>query len=345
VINGNDFSFNAVGGIDIASSGNALVSFNIENNRIRNVITAPTAAPRASVQFSLDGSSATNPFIITNLSDPGIDILSVVWNLAGTGVSFDTNNVALNNIAAFQPVPPLAGGNQSDITTGMTQVNNTITVPGTNPFSDIFGTLVDAADIPDSSTLLSMLFSDFNPNEEFLANIRVAQTPQSVLRNDAAAAGAATAGSTVTAIFSNGLQTTFDLNLNAPLGAIGTGTVFGAPSNGLGSGENGIRIAASGNSTMNQAVIQNNNVQGYRNHGILVEASGLSNIPNLVIRNNTLLRNGDGGDPTIPRDPSGVALQLTRSGAARIDALVHDNLINSNFNHRHRGRRTVRHLS
>jgi hypothetical protein len=332
VINGNDFSFNAVGGIDIASSGNALVSFNIENNRIRNVITAPTAAPRASVQFSLDGSSATNPFIITNLSDPGIDILSVVWNLAGTGVSFDTNNVALNNIAAFQPVPPLAGGNQSDITTGMTQVNNTITVPGTNPFSDIFGTLVDAADIPDSSTLLSMLFSDFNPNEEFLANIRVAQTPQSVLRNDAAAAGAATAGSTVTAIFSNGLQTTFDLNLNAPLGAIGTGTVFGAPSNGLGSGENGIRIAASGNSTMNQAVIQNNNVQGYRNHGILVEASGLSNIPNLVIRNNTLLRNGDGGDPTIPRDPSGVALQLTRSGAARIDALVHDNLINSNFN-------------
>ncbi|MDZ4685586.1 MAG: inverse autotransporter beta domain-containing protein, partial [Planctomycetaceae bacterium] len=97
VINGNDFSFNAVSGIDIAASGSALVSFNIENNRIRNVVTDPTPPPLAALTFTLDGSSATNPFIITNLSDPGIDIVSVLWNLAPTSVSFDTNNVALNN--------------------------------------------------------------------------------------------------------------------------------------------------------------------------------------------------------------------------------------------------------
>lgn len=332
VINGNDLSFNAVSGIDIAATGTALVSFNIENNRIRNVVTDPTPPPLASLSFSIDGSTAANPFTITNLSDPGIDITSVLWNIAATGTSFDTNNVALNNLAAFQPFPPPAGGNQSDVTTGLTQVNNTVIVAGSNPLSDVFGTLVDSTDIPDGSTLLSLNFNDFDPTEDFLATIRTAQNPQAPARNDAAATGAAAAGSTVTATFSNGLQVSFNLALSSATGASGVGQVFGAPSAGFGSGQDGIHVSASGNSTINPSVIQNNNVQGYGAHGIHVEATDLANIPNLVIRDNVLMRNGDGGDPLAPRDPSGVALELGRSGSANINALVTDNMINANFN-------------
>lgn len=328
----NDFSFNAVSGMDISASGSALVSLNIDSNRIRNVITAPTPPPLASVSFSIDGSSATNPFIISNLSDPGIDIVSVLWNLSPTGVSFDTNNIALNNLAAFQPVAPAAGGNQSDITTGLTQVNGTVIVPGGNPLTDVFGTLVDATDIPDASTLLNLNFNDFDPTEQFLARIREAANPQQANRQDAAATGAATAGSTVTANFSNGLQVTFNLALNGTTGAAGTGSVFGAPTAGFGSGKDGIHVAASGNATINPSVIQNNSVQGYREHGIHVEATDLANIPNLVIRNNDLRFNGDGGDPTIPRDPSGVALEIGKSGSATVNALVSNNMINANFN-------------
>lgn len=328
----NDFSFNAVSGIDISASGSALVSLNIDSNRIRNVVTDPTPPPQASLTFTLDGSSATNPFIITNNSDPGIDITQIMWNLAPTGVSFDTNNTALNNLAAFQPQAPAAGGNQSDVTTGLNQVNNTVIVAGTNPLTDVFGTLVDATDIPDGSQLLTLNFNDFDPTEQFLARIREAANPQSVLRTDAAATGAATAGSIVSATFSNGLQVNFNLALSGATGVTGTGTVFGAPSAGFGSGQDGIHVAASGNATINPSVIQNNNVQGYAAHGIHVEATDLANIPNLVVQNNTLLRNGDGGDPSIPRDPSGVALELTKGGAATLNALVSNNMINANFN-------------
>jgi hypothetical protein len=328
----NDFSFNAVSGIDISATGNALVSFNIDSNRIRNVITAPTPPPLAALSFTLDGSTATNPFVVTNLSDPGIDIVSLLWNVAPTGVSFDTNNVALNNLAAFQPVAPVGGGNQSDLTTGLTQVNNTVIVPGTNPLNDVFGTLVDATDIPDSSTLLSLNFNDFDPTEQLAARIRLAQDPQSIARNDAAAGGAAAAGSTVTATFSNGLQVNFNLALTSATGVTGTGQVFGAPTAGFGSGQDGIHVAASGNATLNPAIIQNNLVEGYREHGIHVEATDLADIPNLVIHNNTLRFNGDGGDPTLPREPSGVALEISRNGSADINAVVTNNMINSNFN-------------
>lgn len=335
VINGNDLSYNDVGGIELLGSGNALISYNIENNRIRNVQSNNIAAPMAQATFSFNGISGTDPFTITNQSDTGIDISQVTWNLNGTPSFFDSDNAALNTfiglplnnyLGALIPVAP------TDITTGLATVNNVGIIQGSNPL------LVAATNVPvgpqvivDNSQVLNLSFNDFNPTESFGATTILSQNTAPLV-NDSPFSSAATAGSTVQVTFSNGLSTLFRLDLDSPtgVGVSGMGQAFGQVTPGFGTGNDGIHVAASGNATFNQAVIQNNSVRGYGGYGINVEATGLSDIPNLVVLNNTLEFNGTGTVDGVPVQTGG-GLNISRDGSAAITALVQGNSISNNF--------------
>lgn len=333
VINGNDLSYNDQGGIELLGSGNALISYNIENNRIRNIQSNNVAAPMAQATFSFNGISGTDPFTITNQSDAGIDITQVIWNLAGTSAFFDVDNVALgfgnNYDGALIPVAP------TDQTTGLVAVNNTQIIQGSNPLLIAANNQTVGSNnqvIADGDQLLDLDFNGFNPTETFAATSIFSQN-STIFQTDSPFSSASTAGSTVQVTFSNGLQSLFRLDLDSPtgVGVSGTGQAFGQVTPGFGTGGDGIRVAASGNASFNQAVIQNNTVRGYGGYGINVSATDLSSIPNLVVVNNTLEFNGTGFVDGVSVQTGG-GLAITRDGSASIEALVQTNTINSNFN-------------
>lgn len=336
VINGNDLSFNDLGGIELLGSGNALISYNIENNRIRNTQSNNIPAPMAQATFTFNGISGTDPFTITNGSDAGIDITQVIWNLNGSAAFFDSDNTVLNTIFGFPaqnylgaiiPVAP------TDITTGLTNVNNVGVIQGSNPLLvAATNAVVGPQVIVDGSQQLDLDFNGFNRNESFSATTVLSQNT-SPTSSDSPFSSASTVGSTVQVTFSNGLQSLFRLNLDTPtgVGVSGTGQAFGQVTPGFGTGNDGIHVAASGNATFDQAVIQNNTVRGYGGYGINVETSDLASIPNLVVVNNTLEFNGTGFVDGMSVQTGG-GMQLLRDGSSTLQATLQNNTINSNFN-------------
>lgn len=341
VINGNQFGFNQVGGISIVGSGTAIIGFNIENNNVRNTATDNTPAPRAAVTFLFDGVSGTDPFVVTNLSDPGIDITSVTWDLNGTPAEFDSNNSLLGGTVANPTNAALQPTAGTDVTTGLTDINGVAVTAGLVPLRvTVGGNVVGTGVIADGSKTIGLGFNDFDPQESFTAttilSANVGPTLGSGLQQDAPFNSQAADGSRVSVTFSNGLSTTFAVTRTDPtdpnnIEIFGQAQAFGSITPGAGAGNDGIFVRAAGQATLNQAVIQNNTVTGYGGYGIRVQADNLSSIPNLVVQNNTLRFNGTGvgtGGPVF----TGGGLAIERDGAANLTAFVANNTITENFN-------------
>ena len=323
---GNEFGFNRVSAIDIAVTGTSILNYDINNNTVRNSSSATIAAPRDAVTFTFNGISGTDPFFVTNNSDTGVNISSVTWNLAGTPARFDSNNVAIGTgNSALEPQ------NGSDLLTGLDTVNGFGVIPGGIPPLTAIGTgnPIGTAQIPDGSQSLTLGYLDFDPTEVFSATTIVSNngggaTPLSSL---------ATAGSTVTVLFSNNLSTTFALSQvdTGGIAVAGSGLAFGRASPGFGAGGDGIHVSASGNSSLNQSMIHNNTVNGYGGFGIHVETSGSAQAPNIVIENNITSFNGTGVNSSGAPVFTGGGLAIERNGDSLFHALVQNNQITSNF--------------
>ncbi len=334
---GNEFGFNRVSAIDIAVTGTSILNYDINNNTVRNSSSATIAAPRDAVTFTFNGISGTDPFFVTNNSDTGVDITSVTWNLAGTPARFDSNNVAIGNgNSALEPQ------NGSDLLTGLDTVNGFGVIPGGIPPLTAIGTgnPIGTAQIPDGSQSLTLGYLDFDPTEVFSATTILSNNIDSNfpfnprLRDATPLSSLATAGSTVTVLFSNNLSTTFALSqVNAgEIAVAGSGLAFGRASPGFGAGGDGIHVSASGNSSLNQSMIHNNTVNGYGGFGIHVETSGSAQAPNIVIENNITSFNGTGVNSAGTPIFTGGGLAIERNGSSLFHALVQNNQIESNFN-------------
>ena len=164
---------------------------------------------------------------------------------------------------------------------------------------------------------------DFDPTEVFSATTIVSNNINPGFRNATPLSSLATAGSTVTVLFSNNLSTTFALSqVNAgEIAVAGSGLAFGRASPGFGAGGDGIHVSASGNSSLNQSMIHNNTVNGYGGFGIHVETSGSAQAPNIVIENNITSFNGTGvnsaGTPSFARVARHVGITSPGRGARK----------------------------
>ncbi|WP_397569832.1 beta strand repeat-containing protein [Schlesneria sp. T3-172] len=322
---GNTFDYNSVSAINLAVGGTAALSYDIINNTITNGATSTVAAPRDSFEFFFNGTSGSSPFTITNKSDPGIEITSVIWNLAGTPATIAATGQGPNgtvNPVVLQPI--------SDSL--LTSLNGLAVTPGSSPLL-ITGLNAPATNansgMAAGSQLIPLGFTDFDPNEVFSATARL-----ELASGSSPLTSAATNGSSITVNFSNGLSSTQRVTqLNTTSDAVSaTGDVFGASIPGFGNGQDGIHIASSGASVVNSANILNNTVTGYGGYGIRVETSGTSTSNNLLIRNNEISNNGTGITGAGISAFTGGGLALERHDSSTLNAIIDANIISSNFN-------------
>ena len=306
---GNFFLGNELGGMNFDFSGNSLAALAIEGNLVTGAASAGT-----SLIFFIDGDTFTQPYSITNGSVDGVNLTGFTFNVLPSGHLFDT--IEPQGSTPFQPVvdPANPGGQQSDLVTGLVDVNGVAITPGTNPLQDANGVVLPDGGVPDDSSEFTLSFNDFNAGETFswLIDADPLGMTNTVLGSDLI-------GSTVSATFSNGTTLTGSL-VAVPNNA--DASVFVASAAAGGGGGDGIHIRASDTATVNPSLIQGNTIAGYGNYGINVETLNLASIPNLVINNNNLQSNGGG--------LTGGGLQLSRDGNSSLNALVTNNNISSN---------------
>lgn len=355
VINSNDFGFNAVSGIDINVAGASKLTYNIDNNRVVNAFTSTNPPPRDAVSFTFPGTSGPNgvPFEIDNLSDPGINITQVVWNLNGSLSQFDSDNRLIsplglangNTLSALQPT------GQSDLATGLVSINNNPVFSGTNPLQlPPNNAIVGPNIIPDASTTLSLEFNGFGgntnanlnsfaPQSAFTATTLLSRNVPVLLRGDTPQNAAAAANSTVTVTFSNGLTTSLVLRPipNSTVGVEGQAQVFGASIPGAGTGTDGIHVSAAGSTLVNPSTISLNTVEGYGGNGIHVETSGTAQAANVLIQSNNVKFNGIGFASGSVATFTGAGIAVKRDGSSTLDVTLDSNTIGTgrfaaNFN-------------
>jgi hypothetical protein len=327
---GNTFNFNVVSAIDLAVSGTAALTYDITNNTISNSASVSTPAPHDAFSFSFNGISGTAPFTITNLSDPGVNITSVLWDLTGTPA-----NIAKTNQGLLGTVNPVVLQPIND--TLLTSLNGRNVIAGSSPL------LMTATNLPATNAnsglaantqLLPMGFTGFAPKDVFNATARFEQNGGSTPLTSAA-----TNSSLLTVTFSNGLTATGKVNqpLASSVAVEASGGVFGSSTPGAGNGGDGIHVIASGNSTIGtsnarSSIIDTNTVTGYGGFGIHVETAGTATASNILIQNNTLSSNGKGvvdGKPTF----TGGGLEIGRHDSSSLNAVLDLNTISSNFNY------------
>jgi len=318
---GNTFNFNAVSAIDFAASGTAALTYDIVNNTITNGVSATIAPPHDAFTFTFDGTSGTDPFIITNLSDPGITISSVTWNLAGTPATIAATPLATNP-SVLQPI--------SD--TLLTSLNGNAVIPGSSPL--LISALNARASNANSglaagSQILPMGFTNFVPSAKFQATARFEQAGGS-----APLTSASTAGSSVTVVFSNGLTSTQKVAAVASADGLAVGAsgeAFGTSTPGFGTGVDGIHVMSAGSSTVTASHIVNNSISGYGSFGVHLETAGTSQA-NVLVEHNTIQSNGTGVNGAGVNVFSGGGVQLARHDSSSLNVLIDNNTVTSNFN-------------
>ena len=328
---GNAFNFNNVSAINLDVSGTAALTYDITNNTISNSASVSTPAPHDAFSFSFNGISGTAPFTITNLSDPGVNITSVLWDLTGTPANIAKTNQGLLgtiNPVVLQPINDtlLSSLNNRNVISGSSPLLMTATnLPATNANSGLAA----------NTQLLPMGFTGFAPKDVFNATARFEQNGGSTPLTSAA-----TNSSLLTVTFSNGLTATGKVNqpLTSSTAVEASGGVFGSSTPGAGNGQDGIHVIASGNATLGNSsaarssIIDTNKVTGYGGFGIHVETAGNATASNVVIQNNTLSSNGSGvvdGKPVF----SGGGVEIGRNGSSSLNAILAFNTISSNFNY------------
>ena len=88
---GNTFNLNGINAINLAVTGTASLSYNINNNTITNTVSATVPAPHDEFTFTFNGTSGTDPFVDHEPFRSRHQYHEVSWNLAGTPATFATN--------------------------------------------------------------------------------------------------------------------------------------------------------------------------------------------------------------------------------------------------------------
>lgn len=337
---GNSFNFNVVSAIDLAVAGNAILNYEISNNTIANAVTATTAAPKDTFTLTYNGISGTDPFLVTNNSDSGVSITGLTWNLAGTPAYFVSQSQTL--LSTGSPVMQIVGG--SDLTTGLSAINGTAVIAGSNPLVTGTGVTANASNLAIPFTqgnlvnnlsseyfqVLPLSFNSFNSGDVLRSTAL-----QTQLQGTAALTSAATIGSTVTATFSNGLTATAKIAADPTTGSLAvaaTGTVFGAATPGFGTGSDAIHVSASGSSIVSTAIIHDNSIKGYGGYGAHIETHDTASIANQLIYNNTIQSNGIGVSGSGVATFTGGGINLERFDSSLLTATIDTNDLSSNFN-------------
>jgi len=216
---------------------------------------------------------------LTNTSNAGIDLVSFNLDLSSVGLLYDT--VEPGASSRFQP---FFG---SDVTTGLTTVNGTQILAGTFPLQDINGNVLVDGGVPDNSTMLDLLFNDFNPQEVFDAFIDLDNVPDIA----SVPLGNEMIGAPVVATFSNGATVSGVMRAD-PLNTFGS--VFLASAGTATASEfDGINVSAT-NSNISNARITNNFIAGNGDNGIQFDLAN-SNLSNALLERNEINNNlGDG---------------------------------------------------
>jgi hypothetical protein len=296
VISGNAFESNTGNGLNIDALNSNLNGIQIIDNNLGG-------QSLASATFLIDGDPFIDPFILSNTSMGGVEIVGFTLNVAPSGNAFDTSG---GGGVPFQPLL------NSDVVTGLTTVNGNLITPGTNPLQDNLGNPLPGGGVPNNSTTLALGFNDFNPSETFRWEVDV----------DPAFNGASLAGSTVSITFSDGsiasgAVVTVGGNPNAGIFTTAGATIAGGfrmnDANGIrinldnstmqnaeidrnvvsGNGESGINIIGRNGSTVSGSIAENA-ISANAQHGVLFDFDG-SSLQNLTMAGNTIEQNqGDG---------------------------------------------------
>lgn len=267
VIENNGAQMNLNNGINLdLSNGTVADGVNINNN-----VGAPQ---NLGIEFLVDGNLSAQPFTITNVSDPGLVISNIVWDLTpipGNGPVFNTTG---NGSMAFAPL------NFTNFFTGLNMING-VNVP---PFNIA---------VPDNSQFLSMDFTNFDPNEALQFAVGMAPSPNftgNIFGDDLI-------GSTVTVDFANGAQVsgTLDAVLGNSQAAMFNATTVNQVLTGLlDNGEDGLRIHVD-NSTLSNSTVSGNMTNNNGSNGIEVLVENGSVIDNLNINGTEANNNVDEG--------------------------------------------------
>ncbi len=263
---------NAGDGIDLDLNNSPVTSLNILNNNTGG------AGGAVGLDFSIIGNTFAQPWVITNTSQPGNDIVGFMLDFTPT-IALVPPGVEWDTIEPGSSVPflPLLG---SDVLTGLSMINGTAVVgpivpgPGATDTTDAVATVLPGGGVPDMQGLLDLAFTDFNPGETFTWEADV----------DDVGAGASTVlgsdlvGTDITVNFTGGLFISGSL---VPLGF--NGSTFVATSGAIGSpgissnGGNGIRLSAVNGSHIGAIDIADNGIFENGVHGIdfIIDASDL----------------------------------------------------------------------
>ncbi len=251
-IDDNGMARNAGNGINLDLTGTPINTLDITNHQMGSSVNI-------GLDFLLDGPTfpggmPMGTYTITNTSDPGLDITSFMFDIAGSGNIFDTS-------AGFGfPFTPFGG---TEVTTGVTMVNGMVPPP--------FDTTV-----ADNTTLIDVVFSDFNPGESFQWDIDTDPNPMVQVGLN----GSDMVGSTILVNFTGGL---FLQGALFPVGGNPDASQFVSTfSNNMPGGitenmGNGIRLSAVNGSHIGAMNIADNFITDNDLHGIdlIVDASNL----------------------------------------------------------------------
>lgn len=328
--------------IDFAIGGTTALTYNIQNNIIKNTYTTNAPAPQDQFLFTVNptGVTAVTPgqttFTLLNeslqstaLIGQPATITGVAWNLAPSSAL-----IAATGLGNPVVVQPTAGD------TLLTSVAGVSVQTGQNPLTiNAPGALLaNDANLHLTSTqnqLLNLGFNKtFTTGSTFTAGTLLVQGD-----GITTATSANTLKSTVTVTFSDGQTATAAVtDTNGVFTA--TKEVPGLLSPGYGTGSDGIHIDASGNAIVHASYIQENSVTGVAGYGIHVVTSGNANASDTIVQNNTLQFNGIGTNESTTNNSitpvftgGGMLLALNgSSAAANFGVLVEGNTANSNFN-------------
>lgn len=299
-LNGDGFDFNALGSTIGTGDEDGLL---LTNNGIQNNIGN-------GVDINLDGSTATNVLIQGNRGGQalaggtlGFEFNNLIWTttMANTSTAgLDIAHVILDSAPSGQvwrpDLTPFTTGefqpdNGSDLTTGLTTVNGNTVIAGTTPLQGTNGQPLAGGGVAVGSTILDLIFNDFNPGEQFDYSLA-----HSLPGNDTIQSGTALAGSTATVILADGRSAAGVLDANGlTISQNMEATFNGISSNTL----DGIRMNVDNGSAVNRLIIDDNNVEANGQNGInLIVANG-STMPAAatpaVITNNSINANGANG--------------------------------------------------
>lgn len=274
VIQNNGAQNNSGNGIHVDLANNSVsTGLSINNN---------TGAPQnLGVDFLIDGMVNVSPFAITNTSDPGLNISNITWQLADNGFSSPVFNTAGARSIPFAEVQ----GFTSDFT-GLNSVNG----------APVFQSNMS---IPDNSDLLSMGFSDFNPNElfEFVIGLDPFDTGGFNIGPIPPVFGNDLIGSTLIVDFENGAQATGTLNAvtgNDDAAMFEVTSTNQIETGLLNNGEDGLRVSVN-DSTMTDTSIVDNITDSNGSNGIEILIENNSMIDAFDISGRTANDNAEEG--------------------------------------------------